>query len=211
MKITAVSPQVRDKDRVNIYVDGVYKLSLTIAQYADLGLKVGGNITEKEIAALEDESTFGKVYTRALEYALSRPRSVKELRDYLQRKTKDTRAKTGSIKKGVSIHITTRVLERLMVRGYVNDEAFTKWWLENRNVRKGSSLRKLQAELRAKGVDSALIDQLMSASERNDKEEIQKLIMKKRDRYDDQKLMQYLARQGFRYDDIREALDVYSS
>lgn len=207
MKLTAISPQVRDKERLNIFVDGKYRLSLLISQYADSGFRVGDEISEAELAVLESESVFGKVYTRALEYALARPRSVKEMRDYLYRKTRDTRTKNGAIKKGVSETITTRVLERLKDRGYVNDEHFTRWWLENRNVRKGTSLRKLQAELRAKGVETGLIEQLMAAAPRDDKEEIQKIITKKRLRYDDQKLMQYLARQGFRYDDIREALE----
>lgn len=207
MKITAISPQVRDKERLNIFIDGKYRLSLLISQYADSGFRVGDEISETELTVLESESVFGKVYTRALEYALARPRSIKEMRDYLYRKTRDTRTKTGVIKKGVSETITTRVLERLKDRGYVNDEHFTRWWLENRNIRKGTSLRKLQAELRAKGIEAGLIEQLMAAAPRDDKEEIQKIITKKRSRYDDQKLMQYLARQGFRYDDIREALE----
>ena len=69
-------------------------------------------------------------------------------------------------------------------------------------------LRKLQAELRAKGVDTKIIEELLVNSSRTDQEELQKIIAKKRSRYDDeQKFMQYLARQGFSYDDIKRALD----
>jgi regulatory protein len=207
MKITAVTSQVRDKNRLNIFVDGAYRFSLLVAQYADLGVRVGSDISDKEIASLEDESVFGKVYTRALEYALTRPRSTKEMHDYLQRKTRDTKTKTGSVKKGISPHVAARVLERLVERNYVNDETFTRWWIENRHVRKGASMRKLQAELRAKGIEASVIERFLQGSERTDEEEIQKIIAKKRARYDDQKLMQYLARQGFRYDDIRQALE----
>jgi regulatory protein len=46
----------------------------------------------------------------------------------------------------------------------------------------------------------------MRTSQRNDNDELQKVIMKKQNKYEDeQKLIQYLMRQGFRYDDIRDA------
>lgn len=207
MKITAITAQVRDKDRVNVSVDGKYRFSLDITQVIDLGIKIGKEYSEAEMVELEEESQFGKLYARALEYALMRPHSQREVRDYLYRKTRDTRTKLGTIKKGVSKELTERVFDRLVEKGYVNDEKFAAFWVENRNLRKGSSMRKLSAELSAKGVDRTIIEKLLSDTERDDTTELQKIIAKKRSRYDDeQKLMAYLARQGFSYDDIKEAL-----
>jgi regulatory protein len=209
MKITGISAQQKDKNRINIMVDGKYRFSLDIFQYADFGIKVGQEYTDDELIVLETESQFGKAYTRALEYCLMRPHSSKEMRDYLYRKTRDTRTKTGGIKKGLPVEITHRVFDRLVEKNYINDEAFASYWIENRNMQKGASRRKLQAELRSKGVDSSIIDRLLSESSRTDEDELQKIIAKKRARYpDDQKLMQYLARQGFSYDDIKQALSV---
>jgi regulatory protein len=211
MKITAVTTQQKDKNRINIMVDGKYRFSLDIFQYADLGIRVGKEYTDEELIELETESQFGKVYTRALEYCLMRPHSAREVRDYLYRKTRDTKTKTktGEIRDrpGIPATITQRVFDRLVEKKYIDDEKFARFWVENRNMRKGSSQRKLQAELRAKGVDGAIIEQVLSLSERSDKDEITKIIAKKRARYpDDQKLMQYLARQGFSYDDIKSEL-----
>ncbi len=209
MKITGISEQKKDKNRINIMVDGVYRFSLDIAQYGELGIRVGREYSEEELVELETESQFGKVYARGLEYCLMRPHSVREVRDYLYRKTRDSRTKTGGIKKGVSPQITDRVFRRLQDRGYVDDEKFARFWIENRNLKKGVSKRKLQAELRAKGVDGQIIERELAVTERGDESEIQKIIAKKRPRYnDDQKLMQYLARQGFSYDDIKQALSV---
>jgi regulatory protein len=172
-----------------------------------LGIKVGRDYTEEELVELETESQFGKVYTRALEYCLMRPHSSREMRDYLYRKTRDTPKKTGGMRKGVSPAITERVFNRLTEKGYIDDEKFARYWIENRNLRKGTSKRKLQAELRAKGIESGVIERLLSDSDRSDESEITKIIAKKRSRYpDDQKLMQYLARQGFGFDDIKSAL-----
>lgn len=206
-RITGLKIQTRDKDRVNVFVDGKYRFSLDITQIAELGIKNGAEYTEEELVELENESQFGKLYTRSLEYVLIRPRSQRELRDYLYRKTRDTRTKTGDIKKGVSKELTERVFQRLLDKNYLDDEKFARFWVENRNVRKGSSLRKLQSELQAKGVESSLIQKVLGESDRSDIDELQKIIAKKAHRYDDeQKLMTYLARQGFRYDDIKEAL-----
>ncbi len=210
MRITALKIQARDKNRVNVFVDGKYRFSLEIAQVADLGIKNGAEYSEDELLNLENESQFGKLYARALEYAFMRPRSQREMRDYLYRKTRDTRTKTGGIKKGVSKELTERVFDRLVQRNYLNDEAFAKFWVENRNVRKGSSIRKLKSELSAKGVASSIIEQVIGEGERTDSEEILKIIRKKAPKYDDrQKLLRYLAAQGFSYDTISSALEAY--
>lgn len=207
MKITALKMQVRDKDRVNVFIDEKYRFSLDIIQVAELGIKNGAEYTEEELVELENESQFGKLYTRSLEYALIRPRSQREMRDYLYRKTRDSRTKTGDIKKGVSKELTERVFNRLFEKGYIDDMKFASFWVENRNVRKGSSMRKLQMELHGKGVDAAIVEQVLASTERADTDELQKIIAKKASRYDDvQKLTAYLVRQGFRYDDVKEAL-----
>jgi regulatory protein len=213
VKITDISIQARNPDRVNVSVDGKYRFSLDILQVTELGIKVGNDYTEEELITLEDESQFGKLYTRALEYTMMRPHSAKEVRDYLWRKTRTTRVKardTNEIreKPGVSQAIADRVYERLLERGYVNDESFARYWVENRQATKGISTRKLVSELRSKGVDQSVIDEAMQNSPREEKSEIQKILAKRRHKYDDeQKLIAYLARQGFSYDTIREALD----
>ncbi len=225
MKITALTSQQKDPNRVNVIVDGKFRFSLDIFQIADLRIKVGKEYNEPELAELETESQFGKLYSRALEYCLMRPHSSREVRDYLQRKTRPTRKFIKSTpvrgqtsqgggkvveRPGVSQEVAERVFGRLVEKGYVDDEKFARFWVENRNQTKGSSLRKLRAELIAKGVDKVIIEQQLAASDRTDTDELQKIIAKKRAKYaDDQKLMQYLARQGFSYDDIKTAISSY--
>lgn len=212
MTITDISVQARNPERVNVSVDGKYRFSLDIAQLVDLGVKKGRVLNEHELAELMGESEFGKLYARALEYSLMRPHSAREVRNYLYRKTLPRRYKsrTGEMKErsGVAKSITERTFNRLVERGYINDETFARWWVEIRNQTKGTSLRKLRAELMAKGVESRIIDQALEESSRNDEDELSKIITKKRRRYpDDQKFMQYLARQGFGFDDIKWALE----
>ncbi len=211
MKITDISQAVKNPNRVNVSVDGKYRFSLDIFQVGELGIRIGKEYSEDELRELETESQFGKLYGRALEYTMLRPHSKREVRDYLWKKTRSTtyKSRTGEMKQreGVSQEVADRVFARLEEKGYLDDEQFTRWWVENRNLTKGSSRRKLIAELRAKGVDNAIIESQLAASVRSDQEELQKVIAKKRARYpDEQKFMQYLMRQGFSYDDVREAL-----
>lgn len=211
MKITAISAQARNPDRVNISVDGKYRFSLDITQVVELGVKIDREYDEAELLELETESQFGKLYARALEYCLIRPHSSREMRDYLWRKTRATKYKsrTGELKEraGASQEVADRVFGRLVERGYIDDEKFARYWVENRNRTKGTSWRKLQAELRAKGIESSIIETVLTETDRTDENELAKIIAKKRTRYpDEQKLMQYLARQGFSYDDIKTAL-----
>lgn len=212
MKITALTAQQKDHNRVNVMVDGVFRFSLDIFQVGDLGIKVGKEYSEQELVDLEIESQFGKLYGRALEYCMMRPHSAKEVRDYLYRKTRSTRVRnkrTGEMSErpGVSQDVANRVYDRLVDKGYVDDERFARYWVENRSQTKGVSQRKLQLELRAKGVEGGLIERLLRETERADIDEIQKVIAKKQRLYPDrQKFIQYLMRQGFRYDDIVSAL-----
>lgn len=212
MKITDISLQAKNPDRVNVSVDGKYRFSLDVFQVGDLGIKIGKEYSEEELAELETESQFGKLYARALEYTMLRPHSSKEIRDYLWRKTRTTRyksRKTGELKErpGVSQEIADRVFTRLLEKGYIDDEKFTRYWLENRDLTKGASRRKLISELRAKGVNQSTIENQLATSLRDDADELQKIIAKKRSRYpDNQKFMQYLVRQGFSYDDVKSAL-----
>jgi Uncharacterized protein conserved in bacteria len=215
-RITDIKQAVRDQDRVNIYVDDKFFCSLDISQVVDLKIKVGKELSDAERAELKRASEFGKFYQRALEYALMRPRSEKEIRDYLNRKTLSRRVrvknrKTGEYqtreKQGYDKSLVPLVLERLNARGYIDDQRFAELWVENRNVAKGTSTKKLRNELMQKGISHQIIDSVLDESARNDEDELRKIIARKANRYpDQQKFIQYLVRQGFNYSDVIDAL-----
>ena len=185
---------------------------MDIFQLTQLNVKIGAKFSEDEILNLEQQSEFGKLYALGLNYCLMRPHSEKEIRDYLWKKTLNRKLrnkKTGEFyeKKGVSKVSAEQALQRLIEKGYVDDFKFAKFWIENRNQRKGSSIKKLKSELFSKGVSDEIIEQILASSKRNDSEEIQKIIAKKAKKYaDEKKLVAYLARQGFSYDEIKRAL-----
>ena len=96
--------------------------------------------------------------------------------------------------------------EDIVKKNYLNDYEFARYFLENRNAAKGSSVKKLKLELTKKGIEKTIIDEFLADNIRNDEEEIQKIIAKKRTKYDDEKLIQYLARQGFSFELAKQAV-----
>lgn len=88
MFITNLKPGVKNPNRVNVFVDGKFSFSLDVAQVVDMKLKVGKEISAEDLVEYKKASEFGKLYQRALEWVLVRPRSEKETRDYLYRKLK---------------------------------------------------------------------------------------------------------------------------
>ena len=217
--ITAIKPAVRNESRVNIYVNDKYEFSLDLAQVVDFKIKVGKNLSEAELEKLRQASEFGKLYQRALEKTLSRPHSVKEIRDYLKNKRSKRLAENKMaitnrkkdkelIKKYIlkvkekplfSDDDIERIICRLIEKGYLDDRKFAEYFVENRNQKKGESIKKLNIELTKKGIDQNIVAEVLENSDRNDEVEIKKIIEKKRKKYDNKKLIQYLTRQGFDY------------
>lgn len=194
MQITAIKPAVKNEHRANIYLDGKFSFSLDIAQLADAKLKVGQEITEEQLSTLRQQSNFGKLYQRTLEWVLSRPHSVKETRDYLVRK------KYQKPEYEITDSAIDEVIQKLQAKNYLNDVNFTTYYVENRFQKKGVSAKRLRQELFKKGVSEQIIEQAIKDSERDDTEEIQKIIARlRRKKYDEQKLIQYLLNQGFDY------------
>ena len=227
LKITDIKQAVKNENRVNVFVNGKYSFSLDVAQVVDMGVKVGRIVREDELADFKKASEFGKAYQRALEWVLIRPRSKRELQDYLKRREMQSEAKerkkdwerdreiadliargedidakrlekrTERAKKRIKYDFKELITERLIERGYVDDEKFARYYVENRFVKKGVSQKRLKMELMKKGVDAEIIEEVLDG--RDDEEEILKIIEKKRAKYDDEKLVSYLCRQGFSY------------
>ena len=201
---------------MNVFVDGKYAFSLDVSQVVDYKLKIGRELTEEELTDLKKASEFGKLYQRALEWVLVRPRSVREVKDYLARKLRQSSSETllrvrrygaqslSSLPVGREnssedmSELSSRIINRLIEKGYVDDRKFAEYYVENRFVKKGISRKRLKMELMKKGVSKEIIEEVLDG--RDDEVEARKMITKKRDKYDDEKLVAYLCRQGFAYD-----------
>ena len=136
MLVTDIKLQVKNSNRVSIYLDGRYSFSLTVDQLASFNFKKGDDLSLEEIEAYKDESSYGKLKAVALDYLLLRTRSKKEFRDYLFRKTLPTYDKKGKKIIRYTDVQAKRVYEHFLNTKYLDDEFFAKTWVENRNLKK---------------------------------------------------------------------------
>ena len=197
MKITHIKQQVKNPDRVSIFLDGKYTFSLTLDQLLNERLKKEDELDEQRVKELKKLSDEGKIRARALEWLLSRPHSTREFRDYLYRK------------KAEKDHIASLV-EEFTDRKYLDDTAFAKWFVELRQ-RKNKSKRAISSELYSKGISPATIQSIVSdkGEDSHDPEALVNLVNKlsTRPRYSDtNKLTSYLIGKGFSYGDIKQVL-----
>ncbi len=222
LKITDLRQGGKNPNRVNVFVNGRYSFSLDISQVVELGVKVGREVSASELVDYKKASEYGKLYQRTLEWVLMRPRSVRETRDYLNKKLRNVLRgplrDDGSERSEVSPTTTggyervreeyseffDEIIQTLITKGYVDDRKFAEYYVENRFVKKGISRKRLKMELMKKGISRDIIEDVLDV--RNDEEEIRKIIVKKRPKYDDEKLMAYLVRQGFSYDLVRRMM-----
>lgn len=196
MKVTAIKQQVKRTDRYSIFIEGKYKLSLTTAELADLGLHIGQSLSQAEIVNLDNESKTSLAKNNSLRLLSYRMRSLWEIKTYLKRKK-------------YAQNVINDTIDYLTEKGFIDDQQFAKQWVENRLLLKSVSIRQLRQELRQKGIDRALIDETLDGQAIDEVAILKDLILKKRQQtkyQDDFKLMQYLARRGYSYEKIRVAL-----
>jgi regulatory protein len=146
-KITAITRQKRNKERVNIFIDGTYAFSL--AEITTAWLKTGQELTPEDIARLDAKDAVEKAKQSAYRYLSYRPRSTAEVRQNLLKKEYDE-------------PVVEQVLARLNELNLLNDRDFARFWIEQRETFKPRSQRALRQELYQKGISREIIDEAIS-------------------------------------------------
>lgn len=191
--ITALTLQKRDKERVNVFLDGAYAFSLSLN--AALGLKRGQHLSPADIERLQGEDDVQRAYLYALRLLTYRPRSEAEMAQRLRQKD-------------YSASSIAAALERLRAKHQLDDEAFARYWLDQRERFRPRGARALGYELRQKGVDRATIDHVLT-----DVDEVAlawHAVAGKLERWRGlepvalrKKVLGFLSRRGFAYDTAR--------
>jgi regulatory protein len=195
--ITALEFQQRNKERVNVYLDGEYAFGLTAIEAARL--REGQVLSDAEITALKAQDERHRAFDQAARFLSYRPRSRAEVERYLR-------------DKGVTGEVIADVVERLEQANYLDDEAFARFWVENREQFKPRGRRALRYELRQKGVSDQLIAQVLSdlddeaAAWRAVEGRLSRWASLTRDELR-QKMMGYLSRRGFDYEIINSIFE----
>lgn len=197
-KITTLRAGKGREKRINVYLDGRFSFSLGVETALKENLRVGEELSDDQVAGLLAAEGFRRCREAALLYLSYRPRSESEVKVRLRRR-------------GFDVEHVEAVIARLKEQGLVDDEAFARFWTDNRESFNPRSRRLTRWELRGKGVDGEVIDRVVD--DLDDAESAYRSALSKarqwpRSDHDlfRRRLGEYLRRRGFGYEVIKSTV-----
>lgn len=202
MKITAKSGR---KDKIHIYIDGEYLLTVDEIFWFSCGLVSGDEINEEELTAFEEAAGSRRAFNSALNSLDYRDHSEKEIRAKLLRKH--------------DADYVDEAVEKLIELDLVNDERYAENYARELFERKKFGKMRIKSELRAKGISAdianAAVEELFEEEEPDNVQRIVDIIGKRyynrmNDEVGRKKAFSALQRMGYSFSDIREAMSEFS-
>lgn len=195
--ITALTNQKRNPNRINVYLDNEFAFGL--AAITAVSLKVGQTLSAAQIETLRAADELENAKQSALRFLGYRPRSRRELIRNLEGK-------------GFETAIIDQAIARLEELGLVDDAAFARYWVEQRETFKPRSRIALQQELQQKGIQRELIDDVLA--EMDETAVARQAALKQAARWQTlpedlfkSKLSGHLQRRGFSYAIIKQIIN----
>ena len=201
-EITDITPQVKDKRRCNIYVDGRFCCGLTLEAMMKYRLKVGQIVTPERLSEIQLESEKNTAFDKALTHLSATQKTEKQVRDFL-------------VKKGYLPAVIEYVIEKLRSYNFLNDGAYAESYVGFAAKKKGGRL--IRMELRGKGIDENEIDAALDTLDEEQEIQTASAVLEKYmrnktcDKETLQKAYRYLMGKGFDYEIIRTALRQYGA
>lgn len=194
--ITALTAQVRNPERVNVYIDGTFALGLAVSVATTL--RVGQVITQAELEQLDRRDEVHRARERVLRLLARRPYSAAEITRYLRRQKIDD-------------DIIQNVINDLIEAKLIDDDAFAAYWVEQRETFRPRSRLALRQELSQKGIGREIVGEALESIDEADA--ARRVARKQAGRWHGlpepewrAKLTRYLMRQGFPYDVVSDVV-----
>lgn len=202
--ITSLAIQAGDNERINVFVDGEFAIGISVYVLQDERLHKGQVLTQADWDRLEAAERGSRAWNAALRLLEVRPRTEREIRDRLRRKE--------FIPEQID-----KVIARLHDLELLNDAQFARLWVANRQNLNPRGAHALRQELRAKGVDRQVADEVIADATNRDSEreactEVARKALHKYANAPDRATFQrrfggFLQRRGFTFDTIKPILD----
>lgn len=199
--ITAIERQRQDPDRISVFLDGVFAFGLPALLAIDEDIHVGDRLSPEKVVRLQALAEQAKAVGSALNLISRRPRSEREVRDRLKRK--------GFPPEAIDAAVT-----KLGGWRYLDDEAFARYWVDNREANRPRGRRLLEQELRQKGVDRETVRQTIETAAIDEHAGALEIARTKLRTYGKlspdvarRRLAGVLMRRGYGYDVVKPVLD----
>lgn len=197
-EITGITPQIKDKTRCNIEVDGRFYCGMKLETVMQNRLKAGMCVSLETLSRMQLESEKMTALDKALTHITSSMKTEREIRDFLK-------------KKGYLSDVCDYVAEKMKGYGFLDDGQYAKTYAESAGKRKGRRL--IAAELKRKGVGDGEIEEALNGL--TGERESALLVLEKymRGKPVDKKTLSkayaYLIGKGYDYETARGALSAF--
>jgi len=219
-QITSLKIQ-RNKKRVNLYLDHRFAFGLSLDGLVREGLFVGQKLTDQQVEKLFFSHQLEKLYSKTLNFLSYRPRSEKEIKDYLKKNlsTLPAPARRSFSESGIACQverkIQSKILKKLKRLKLLNDFDFASWWVNQRLTFRPRGKRLIRAELFQKGISKNIIDKVLSTINNQQSTILAKKVINKKMKFYKklpelklrQKLFSHLARRGFDFSLAKDVID----
>lgn len=196
MKITDIKSQIKNKERMNIYLDNQYYCSLDLYTIMKYRVKEGQEISREELIKIQKEAEFEKGFNYSLSYISRSVKTAKQMKRKL-------------VEKGYIEEIIVEIIEKLKELSLIDDRDYCKRYIETYKKKKGERL--LRRELKLKGVSETIIDDELKELDRDEDIVVQiaRKYMKNKEfsLQNKRKCINHIVLKGFSYD---EALKAYN-
>lgn len=200
-KITKIEIQKRNKERVNLFLDGEYAFSLSLELMYKEGLKVNQEVDINILKALAKKESYIRCKESALRIIERNYKTEKEVRDKLKLKGYEEDDIDSSI-------------EFLKNYNFLNDYNYTKAFIKDKINIQGS--QKIKYNLIKKGISKEIVQEQLSSINKDDEKITALNIAKKKlniikksenDEYKiSGKLYRFLISKGYGYDVVKEVV-----
>lgn len=196
-RITAIEAQARRPNRFNIYIDDQFAMG--VSDIVAVKLRIGQTLDDAARAALEQAEARETAHEKALRFLEARPRSAAEVKQQLA-------------KKKIAPEVIAHEIQRLTDAGLLDDKAFAKYWVENRETFRPRAGRALKYEMKRKGLSDAAIATALKGLSEDDSAYRSGAARARRwygleHREFLQKMLGFLVRRGFAYDTSKQAAE----
>lgn len=196
MIITKIEIQKKNKNRVNLYIDEEFYCGLSVETVMKNHLKEGQSVNENSINYLVTQTEKENALAKAANYISKAQKTKKEITKYL-------------FQKGYDEEVVNFVIEKFEEYNYIDDSLYAKNYIKFKNKNNGS--RKIEMELKQKGVNEELLKQSLIdfADDRKSVLPVALKYMKnkEKDLKNKQKAYRFLASKGYNSEDIMYALN----
>ena len=147
-RVTSIEFQKKNKDRVNLYVDGAYLMSMYAEMVYKYNISLNSEIDQESLTEIIKADDYEKAKNKALNYISRLERSEKKVRDKLEDEFDQ--------------EIIDMVIEFLKKYSFVDDDRFAARIVNNSMKFKRVGKNRIKQDLYIKGIDSAMIDKTLS-------------------------------------------------